>query len=189
MYLPLTDEALMRLLKENDHLALQTLFNRHYKSLCQFCAVYTNNTEAAEEIIADLFIKLWDNRDAVAILNVKSYLFISAKNLSLNFIHKKKAPVSSIEDIQLKQPAISDGNTPFKIMSGRESCNQIMNVIATLPPCQRQILLMSRIDNLGKHEIAKILGISVRTVETTLYQAIKKLRTLLPGPHNFITGS
>jgi RNA polymerase sigma-70 factor (family 1) len=189
MYLPLTDEALMRLLKENDHMALETLFNRHYKSLCQFCAVYTNNMEAAEEIIADLFIKLWDNRDDVTILNVKGYLFISAKNLSLNFNHKKKAPVDFLEDIEIKQPVIRDGNTPFKIMSGRESCTQIMNVIDTLPPCQRQVLLMSRIDNLGKHEIAKILGISVRTVETTLYQAIKKMRALLPGPHDFITGT
>jgi RNA polymerase sigma-70 factor (ECF subfamily) len=186
MYLPLTDEALMSRLKDNDQLALETLFNRYYKSLCQFCAVYTNNMEAAEEIIADLFIKLWDNRNTVTILHVKGYLFISAKNLSLNFIHKKKAPVDLLEDISTTQPEVPDGNTPFKIMSGKESYNHIMTVIDTLPHCQRQVLLMSRIDNLDKHEIAAVLGISVRTVETTLYQAIKKLRSL-PALNNLLT--
>ena len=189
MYLPLTDEALMCLLKEDDQLALETLFNRYYKSLCQFCAVYTNNMEAAEEIIADLFIKLWDNRSTIAILNVKSYLFISAKNLSLNFNQKKKAPVDLLEDVSTIQHEVYDSNTPFKIISGRESYHQIMRIIDTLPVSQRQILLMSRIDNLDKHEIARVLNISVRTVETTLYQTIKRLRTLLPGPHNFTTGS
>lgn len=189
MYLPLTDDALMCLLKENDHLALETLFNRYYKGLCRFCALYTNNMEVAEEIIADLFIKLWDNRGTVTIMNVKGYLFISAKNLSLNYNQKKKPPVDFLEEMEIKQPMALDANTPFKIISGRESYNQIMRVIDTLPSSQRKVLLMSRIDNLEKHEIARILDISVRTVETTLYQAIKKMRTLLPGPHNFITGT
>lgn len=189
MYLPLTDEELMYLLKEDDHLALQTLFNRHYKNLCQFCAVYTNNMEAAEEIIADLFIKVWDNRHSIAILNVKAYLFISAKNLSLNFNQKKKPPVEFFEDIAVSQQLVEDANTPFKIISGRESYNHIMRVIDTLPPSQRQVLLMSRIDNLHKHEIATILQISIRTVETNLYESIKKLRTLLPASHNFISGT
>jgi RNA polymerase sigma-70 factor (family 1) len=189
MYLPLTDEALMCLLKENDHLALEALFNRYYKSLCQFCAVYTNNMEAAEEIIADLFIKLWDNRNTIAILNVKGYLFISAKNLSLNFNQKKKAPVDFLEEVGITQHIVNDNNTPFKIISGRETYHQIMRVIDTLPTSQRRVLLMSRIDNLDKQEIARVLNISVRTVETTLYQAIKRLRTLLQGPHNFTAGS
>jgi RNA polymerase sigma-70 factor (family 1) len=189
MYLSFTDEVLMTLLKEDDHLALETLFNRHYKSLCQFCAVYTNNIEAAEEIIADLFIKLWDTRHALTIINVKAYLFISAKNMSLNFNQKKKSPYDLLDDVAIMQPVIKDINTPFKIMSGRETYNHIMQVIDTLPPSQRRVLLMSRIEGLNKQEIATILSISIRTVETTLYEAIKRLRLLLPGPHNPIAGN
>lgn len=175
-------------LKANDDLALETLFNRYYKSLCQLCTVYTKDYAVAEEIIANLFIKLWDNRDT-AILNVKSYLFVAAKNLSLNYVQKKKDPVHSIEDLNPEQLTLKDRDNPFKILSGRESYNTILAMIDTLPTSQRQVLLMSRIDNLDKNEIAKVLGISVRTVETTLYQSIKKLRQLLKGEHNFTSGS
>jgi RNA polymerase sigma-70 factor (family 1) len=186
MYLSFTDEALIELLKANDHLALETLFNRYYKSLCQFCAVYTNNIESAEEIVADLFMKIWDTRYTISIIKVKAYLFISAKNMSLNYNQQKKAPVDFLEDVEMAQSAMGDFNTPFKIISGRESCHHILRVIETLPPSQRQVLLMSRIDNMDKQEISRILDISVRTVETNLYHAIKRLRSLLSGPHNFI---
>jgi RNA polymerase sigma-70 factor (family 1) len=189
MYLALTDEALMELLKRDDHLALETLFNRYYKGLCKFCAVYTNNMEAAEEIIADLFIKLWDTRKVITIMNVKAYLFVSAKNMSLNFNQKKRLPLDLLEDLEVKHPIIAEVNTPFKIMSARESYNHIMRLIDTLPDSQRQVLLMSRIDNVDKQEISKLLNISVRTVETNLYQAIKKLRSLLPSPHSHIAGT
>lgn len=187
MYPALTDEALMGLLQQSDPVALETLFNRYYKTLCQLCTVYTKDYTVAEEITANLFIKLWDNRDT-AILNVKSYLFVAAKNLSLNHIQKKKDPVHSIEDINLQNYVLKDRDNPFKILSGRESYNKILSLIDTLPASQRQVLLMSRIDNLDKNEIAKVLGISVRTVETTLYQSIKKLRQLLKGQHNFTSG-
>lgn len=179
MYLQLTDEALTDLLRKNDHLALETLFNRHYKPLCQFCAVYTRDYLAAEEIIANLFIKLWDGRHGSLILNIRSYLFVSAKNLALNYNQKKKEPVDSIEDINISESTFEDRDTPFRILSSRESYAGILTVIDTLPPGQRQILLMSHIDSLDNRQISTILGISVRTVDTTLYKSIKKLRLLL----------
>ena len=133
----------------------------------------------AEEIVADLFIKIWDNRHKIDILNVKSYLFLSVRNLSLNFIRKKKEPVDSIEDITLTQHALQDTNTPFSLLSGRESDQRILAMIERLPVRQREVLLMSRIDAIDKHTIAQVLGVSVRTVETTLYLAIQQLRNQL----------
>jgi RNA polymerase sigma-70 factor (family 1) len=179
MYPELTDEALTDLLQNNDHLALETLFKRYYKSLCQFCAVYTREYVIAEEIIANLFIKVWDNRHDSVILNIKSYLFISAKNQALNYLQKKKEPVDFIEDIHIDHSSLQDRDNPFKILSSRESCKDILTVIDSLPPGQRQILLMSRIDSLDNRQISRILGISVRTVDTTLYKSVKKLRQLL----------
>ncbi|HKG07394.1 MAG TPA: sigma-70 family RNA polymerase sigma factor [Pedobacter sp.] len=185
MYPELTDEALTALLKSDDHLALETLFNRYYKPLCQFCTVYTRKYEASEEIIADLFIRLWDNRNDIRITSVKNYLFVSAKNLSINHHQKKKDPVDSFEDIDAKQHILKDTKTPFQILSARESCQTIISTIEMLPDRQREVLLMSRIDNLEKNRISELLGISVRTVETTLYQAIRQLRQLLKDSPNF----
>ncbi|WP_165851966.1 RNA polymerase sigma factor [Mucilaginibacter terrenus] len=188
-YLQFTDEELINLLRNDDHYALKALFNRYYKSLCHFCSIYINDLSAAEEIVADLFMKIWDNRLDTTILNIKSYLFTSAKNLSLNYNQKKKAPISSLEDIQLDQNLIKDGNTPLTILSGRESYRSVLEVIEKLPPSQRQVLLMSRIDGIDKREIANVLGITVRTVETTLYQAIGNLRNLLKDQRKFSSRS
>jgi RNA polymerase sigma-70 factor (family 1) len=185
MYLQLTDEALVALLKENDDLALKTLFNRYYKALCQLSEVYTRDYTVAEEIVANLFMKLWDNRTSGAILNVKSYLFVSAKNLSLNYLQKKKDPVDSIEDVDFQTHTIPDKTTPLHILTGRESYNRLLGIIDQLPVAQREVLLMSHIDNINKHEVAKIMGISVRTVESTLYQTIKKLRILLKDSYRY----
>jgi RNA polymerase sigma factor (sigma-70 family) len=189
MYPELTDEALTDLLQHNDHLALETLFNRYYKPLCQFCAVYTREYVIAEEIIANLFIRVWDNRHDTVILNVKSYLFVSAKNQALNYLQKKKEPVDSIEDLDIDQSILQDRDNPFQILSSRESYQGILTVIDSLPPAQRQILLMSQIDSLDNRQISGILGISIRTVDTTLYKSIKKLRLLLKDFRRSTSGS
>ena len=179
MYTEDSDEALTARLKCDDASALETLFNRHYKPLCHYCALLTRDFAAAEEIVADLFIKIWDNRHSSDILNVKGYLFLSIRNLSLNFLQKKKNPVDSIEDITIAQHVLQDMNTPFSVLSGREANKRILTMIDLLPERQREVLLMSKIDAIDKHTIAQVLGISVRTVETTLYQAIRQLRNQL----------
>jgi RNA polymerase sigma-70 factor (family 1) len=189
MYKELTDESLTALLKSGDPTALETLFRRYYKSLCQYCAIYTKDFAAAEEIVADLFIKLWEAREDSNILHLKNYLFVSARNLAFNHKQKKKAPLDFTEDLALHAHLSPDVNTPFKILSGRESYDRILRVIDTLPERQREVLLLNRVDQVDKHRIAELLGISVRTVETTLYQSIKQLRLLLQGSRNFNPGS
>jgi len=176
MYTDDTDEALTTRLKCDDPVALETLFNRHYKPLCHYCALFTKDFTAAEELVADLFIKIWDNRHRNDILNVKSYLFLSARNISLNFIQKKKNPVDSIEDLTLSDKSLQDKTTPLSVITGREANHRILALIEQLPSRQREVLLMSRIDDIDKHTIAQVLGISVRTVETTLYLALQQLR-------------
>lgn len=188
-YHKLTDEQLAGLLKQNDHLALETIFNRYYKPLCQFCAVYTKAYVIAEELVANLFMKLWDNRHEATVLHVKNYLFVAAKNASLNHIQKKKEPVDAMEDLEISLRDLHDQENPFQLLSGRESYERILTIIDTLPASQRQVLLMSHIDNLDKQEIGRILGISIRTVETTLYHSIKKMRLLLKGFRNPLSGS
>lgn len=179
MYPDLADEALAALLKENDAIALETLFNRYYHQLCQFSAVYTRDHAVAEELVSNLFIRIWDNRVDAAILNVKHYLFSATKNLSLNHLSKKKEPLQFIDDTSLPDTSFQHNDTPLKILTGRETCNSILSLIDRLPLSQRQVLLLTRIDNLSKHEVAAQLGISVRTVETTLYESIKRLRGLM----------
>lgn len=189
MYSKLTDDVLIALVRKDDSMALETIFGRYYKPLCEFCSVYTKDYATAEEIVADLFIRLWDHRGDSVILKLRNYLFVSARNLSLNHQKKRKNPIDYFDDINLKEHHVEDTNTPFKILSNRESDTALLHLIERLPARQREVLLMSRIDHMDKNTIALLLGISVRTVETTLYQAIHQLRLLLHQQKKFNAGT
>jgi len=178
-YLLKTDEELLFLLKSNDSIALETIFNRYYAPLCKFTSIYLNDYSKAEELIADLFIKLWDRRVQLDIKSIKKYLFISARNIALNEIHKAKLQTSSLNDHDECLAISDDRMNPYELLISQESYEEILAVIDQLPPRQKEVLLMSRLDLLEKNNIAEILGISVRTVETLLYQSIKNLRSLI----------
>lgn len=173
------DSQLYRLVREDDQTALEALFQRYYTSLCQFTRIYVKDETVCEEIISDLFIKLWAGRFATEILNLRSYLFTSARNLAFNFSQKKTAPLAFIDDLSSYENVFYNDNNPHSLISDRESYQSVIALIDMLPDRQREILLMSRVDNLDKYKIAEVLSISVRTVETTLYAAINQLRSLI----------
>lgn len=179
-----TDEQLIGLIKLHDGLALETLFNRYYHSLCKFVSIHLKDYSKAEELIADLFIKLWDSHLALEIKSVKAYLFIAAKNMAINHIQKPKNKIDYYEDYGFSSELPDVELNPFDIISSREAYRKIIQLIHLLPERQREVLLMSRIDDLDKNTISAILGITVRTVETTLYQAIKSLQHIVKTSPN-----
>ncbi|WP_131537933.1 RNA polymerase sigma factor [Pedobacter nototheniae] len=178
-YLIKSDEDLMSLLSGEDSLALETLFNRYYPALCKFTSIYLNDYSKAEELIADLFMKLWDKKGALQIKTLKQYLFVSARNLALNEIQRVKLNTFSLSDHDESFILPDTHLNPHDLLASRESYKEIFSLINHLPDRQREVLLMSRVDLLEKNNIADILGISVRTVETLLYQAIKNFRLLV----------
>lgn len=183
-YRELNDEDLIGLIKLNDSLALEALFNRYYPPLCKFIAIHLKDYSQAEELIADLFIKLWDSRSTQDIKSVKAYLFIAAKNMAINHLQKAKNKIDYYEDYGFSVELSHTGPNPFDIISSKESYRKIIQLIGLLPERQREVLLMSRIEDLDKNTIATILGLSVRTVETTLYQAIKTLQQIVKASPN-----
>ncbi|WP_316803555.1 RNA polymerase sigma factor [Pedobacter nototheniae] len=178
-YLSKSDEDLMAVLGSGDSLALETLFNRYYPALCKFTSIYIKDYSKAEELIADLFMKLWDKKSMLQIKSLKQYLFVSARNLALNEIQRAKINIFSLND-QDESFMLPDTHlNPHDLLASRESYKEILALINQLPGRQREVLLMSRVDLLEKNNIAGILGISVRTVETLLYQAVKNFRLLV----------
>lgn len=168
----------MSLLANEDSLALETLFNRYYPALCKFTSIYIKDYNKAEELIADLFMKIWDKRNDLQIKSVKKYLFTAAKNLAFNEIQRIKLHILSISDHEDTLDYPDTYLNPHDQLTSRESYSEIIGLINLLPERQREVLLMSRIDLLEKNIIADLLGISVRTVETLLYQAVKNFRSL-----------
>lgn len=139
------------------------------------------STEAAEEIVSDVFIKLWQIRSRLnEIENLKVYLFTIAKNFSINYIHKhyKNVPCR-IDDIDI-EPVVAVGN-PEDLCISAETINQIRQAINELPPQCRLVFQLVKEEGLKYKEVAEILGLSVFTVRNQLAIAVQKIAAKLPA--------
>lgn len=166
------DEILFECVKKDNQQALEQLFQKYYFNLCLYAKNYVGSSDLAEEVVADVFFKIWQNRKTLCITtSLKSYLYVATKNLAINVVHKTKADV-------LKQQ-ITDVNSKYSHLNTDETLRynevkiQIDQIIEALPPQRKIIFKLNRIDGLKYKEIADKLGISVSTVQKQMLEAIK----------------
>lgn len=159
----------------DDMNAFESLFHLLNKKLIQFCSLYVHRVEIAEEVVADVFVKCWEGRKAMQeIKNIESYLFIAVKNHSINYLKK----YSSITSAQLEEGnkyEIPDLFDPEKRLELKELSFRMEQAIESLPLQSRLVFRLVKEDGMKYKDVAEILSISPRTVQTQLYRAIKKL--------------
>jgi RNA polymerase sigma-70 factor (family 1) len=161
--------------------AYETLYQLMFEPLHHFSFSIVKSNEAAEEIVSDVFIKVWQIRNKLAeIDNLKVYLYTIAKNFSINYIHKnyKNAPYN-IDEIDI-EPVVGVGN-PEELCISAEMVNRIRQVIRELPPQCRLIFQLVKEDGMRYKEAAEILNLSVLTVRNQLAIAIRRIAAVLPG--------
>jgi RNA polymerase sigma-70 factor (family 1) len=163
----------------DDEKAFELLFHLLNNSLTKFCILYVNQREIAEEIVSDIFIKCWLNRKTLTeILNPETYLFVAVKNQSLNHIKK----YSSIHLVQIEETnSVEFVNTynPQKEIENKELIFRMDKAITALPQQCRIVFRLIKEDGMKYKEVAEILNISPRTVQTQLFRAVKKLSIVL----------
>lgn len=160
----------------NDAPCLELLFRRYYTKLIDFSVMIISDEDAAGEIAADVFVKIWEKRTELDMGNVRAYLFVMAKNMSLNYLKNKNQTLSfEIIDETCKE-VISDYNDPFQLLCDIEDNRYFDNLIDQLPKRRKIIFKLNRIDGLKYKEIAEILGISIRSVEDQMMHAFKFFR-------------
>jgi len=154
-------------------------FDRYYDDLCNFVHVYLHDQILAEEIVQDIFVYFWENREKLKInTSVKSYLFSASKFKSLNLLRDTKTQKRIVEKIGRIEPL----HTPEYESSyiDVDELKKILNsAVDQLAPKCREIFLLSKQKELSNKEIAEQLGISVKTVENQMTIALKKLREYL----------
>ncbi len=162
-------------IKQLDKAAFEKLFREYFVPLTAFAKKYVGDVDSAKEIVHDVFVNLWTKRETIDLEKaVKSYLYTSAYNRSLNYIrdHKKFDNNVSVEDNFSKA---SDWNFENNV-DALELEEKINRVINSLPKKCREVFLMSRFEGLKYHEIADKLNISVKTVEGQMSKALKALK-------------
>ena len=164
----------------DDMKAYQALYEMLFSKLKNYCFSYVKSDEAAEELVSDVFIKIWQIRNRLPeIENLKLYLYTIAKNFSLNYITKNfKNPVISIDEMDI-EPMISFGN-PEELCISADIMHQIRSCIRTLPPQCRLIFQMVKEYGFTYKEVATHFNISVLTVRNQVFIATRKLAEIIP---------
>ena len=145
--------------------------------MCRFSLRYVADPIIAEEIIQDLFCKLWIRREELSInMSLRSYLYKAALNHSLNFLRHREMQRKYFEYVGFEVDQVS-GNGHYD--SDGELSVRISKALAELPEKRREIFELSRFEGLKYHEIAERLGINIKTVETQMTRALDFLRHYL----------
>lgn len=175
-----SDEELFQLIKVDNSNALKILFTRYYEKLCYFVYGFVKEEQSSKELVADVFIIIWEKRKKIIVdRKAKSYLYTTAKNLSLNHLRKNKIHFERIDEVDQLMIAMQD--YPDGSMNYKELKNVIDSLIDKLPEKRKLIFQMNKFDELKYEEIAEILGITVSTVRNQMIQAIKFMSTQYPS--------
>jgi len=172
---------------EDDVKAFEALYYLLFNRLIKFCVYYVGKKEIAEEIISDILVRCWENRKAgTVILNLETYLFTAVRNQSLKYI-KKHAHVHLVEIEPSNEFQFMDHADPEKELENKELHHKLDQAIDKLPEQARIIFKLIKENGMKYKEVAEILEISPRTVQTQLFRAIDKLRISLKAYHHIYT--
>ncbi|MBC5634592.1 RNA polymerase sigma-70 factor [Parabacteroides hominis] len=170
------ENNLIILLQQGDKNAYKQLFIKYYSPLCEYASQYISDDDS-EELVQELMLFLWETRENLVIeTSLKSYLFISTKHRCLNAIRKNQYHERIHSQIYEK---IKDQFEDPDYYFVNELTENIQKAIENLPETYRETFTLSRFGEKTNVQIAEKLGISVKTVEYRISQALKILRLKL----------
>lgn len=165
--------------------AFEHLFHRYYQNMCVYATRILADDVAAEEIVQDLFVNIWEKRAQLEIkTSVKNYLVRAVKNQCLNLIKHNKIKDAHARQVISQNEYNNETDENFVEVDLMEKIEESIN---SLPEKRQQIFRLSREEGLKYREIAEKLNVSIKTVETQMGLAMKTLREKLKHYNTFFT--
>lgn len=159
-----------------DEAAFTELYLHFGKKLLQFAASLVRSKEISEELVEDVFVKIWANRrHIIEIDNLTVYLYVAVKNKALNCLSKKAKELIAAPFDYLDLPVDEFAADPYDLMITSEMMGRMHKAIEDLPPRCKMIFKLIREDGLKYKEVSEILNISVNTIDAQMAIAVKKL--------------
>lgn len=181
------EQRLIKEMKQNNMVAFGELYRRHHDYLVSFASLNVGKKEIAEDIVQDVFIRLWQNKGNIEqVDSLRPYLLRAVHNNSLNILRNNTKCLGFrneyVEKIETAAATTynPDKNDIIRSLYAKEAHKKIEEAINMLPERCRLIFRMCFIDGRSHKEVSARLGISVRTVENQIYKAVKFLREHLP---------
>lgn len=165
-------------IQDGDHAAFEKLFRTYAEPLCAFVEQYANSPEIAEELVQDLFFKIWkDHATWSPTVSVKSYLYTAARNLALDYLKHERVVDGWREETT--QTGFSTLHAPDTTLHRKQLRRTVQDAVDELPQRGQQVFKLSRQHGLTYKEIATVLDISIKTVETHMRRSFRFLRKRL----------
>jgi RNA polymerase sigma-70 factor (ECF subfamily) len=170
-----SDEELMREIKAENMLAFDGMYKKYSKKLYKFVYSILKSSEDSENIVQDVFLTLWENRNKITKeSSIKYYIFTVAYNSAISIIRKKVRDsqfVEYLESLQDFNQEPVDTELEFN-----ELTDKLNNIVNNLPERQKEVYLLHKVEGLKYQEIAERLNISVNTLENHMSRALKNIR-------------
>ncbi|MFT6879583.1 MAG: RNA polymerase sigma-70 factor (ECF subfamily) [Psychromonas sp.] len=162
-------------IREGNRTAFEAVFRTYYEDLSRYAFSILRKKEESEDLVQQVFVNFWEKREQTIISgSLKSYLFRSVHNQSLNLIKHEKVKANYVEHSQYFDTKFH--SEVEEELEGKELESKIAEAIDTLPNQCRKIFIMNRMESLKYKEIADQLDISIKTVENQIGKALKVLR-------------
>ncbi len=164
------------LIARGDQAAFRQLFHLLFQKLSRFAQSLIKTDDVAAEIVDEVFVRVWNNRDSImSISNLRVYLYRAVKNEALNFL-SRKAHLHIYEPFDDINIQLRDELNPERLMITQELLNKIRAAVDQLPPRCKLIFKLVREDGLRYREVAEILNLSVKTVDAQMVIAVSRIR-------------
>lgn len=170
------EELTWRSIQQKDGQTFETYYKDHYKYFFLAACNYLKDAGLAQEIVNDVFMKLWEDANTIHIeTSLKSYIYRAVINRSLNALDKNKRDRQHQKELSRRPEETFE----MKEMEDNELKIRLYKAIDELPEQCQKVFRMSRFEELKQQEIADQLGISIKTVKNHITLALKKLAPLL----------
>ncbi|MBK8346744.1 MAG: RNA polymerase sigma-70 factor [Saprospiraceae bacterium] len=168
-----------------DKAGFKNLFDLHYSPLCNFAYRITGDLNQAEDVVQDVFVRLWDKRDQMdQERNIRSYIYTMVRNHALEIIRRQSLGSKINQELLYLQNDTEESPVEETEIEKIVILDQIYVSIRQLPPKCGEVFTLSKVNGLSYAQIAEHMDISIKTVENHMGKALKLLREMLNQSFN-----
>ena len=171
----ISDTKLIDLIRKGNELAFSELFDRYWENLLDLALKTLKDEDSSKDVVQDVFADLWNRRYSINIKNLAGYLNKAIRFRAIDHIRKNKISMMSLDYVD----QFKEINTTQELMDFKDLEINLEEYVAQLSPQCRIVFKMSRFEDQSYKSISEKLGISVRTVETHISNALKQIRIKL----------
>jgi len=178
------DLHLFEKVKLGDQKSFDLLFQKYYNSLCNYAYLFLKENELTQEIVADVYLKIWNNKHNIEIkTNLKSYFLRSTHNEVISYLRKSKLQTVSLDHNNDMGEIFEE--SPETLLINKETCLTFSKMINELPKQAGLVFRLHKVDGLTYKQISEVLELSIKTVENHMGRALKMIRNMFESKPDF----